>query len=124
MSHTQKKHKVDRSFFIIAGCGASWATAAVSKQHYKEAHDHDAGERQAPETPEELEGPEDHHSMVYQVTKSVATGGLGQPGPRVEDTGTRGTKRLEFDHETPPNAKLRKTYKGGEGHGGPTLLVH
>ena len=49
MSHTQKKHKVDRSFFIIAGCGASWATAAVSKQHYKEAHDHDAGERQAPE---------------------------------------------------------------------------
>ena len=51
------EHNVDKSFCIIAGCGFSQITAAGLKQHYKEAHDHDAGERQAPEEPEDLKGP-------------------------------------------------------------------
>ena len=109
---------MDRSFCLIAGCGVSRETAAGLKQHYKEAHDHNAGERQAPEEPEDLKGLEEHHKMVHQGTQSVATGGHGQPPPRAVYTGARGTKRPESSRETPPNAKRRKTNKGGGGHDG------
>ena len=62
-----------------------------------------------------MEGPEEHHSMVYQVNQSVATGGHGQPGPRAVYIGARGTKRPESYRQPPPNAKHHKSNKGGGG---------
>ena len=93
---------MDRSFCIKAGCGGCWETAAGVKKHYKEAHDHEAGERQAPEELEDLEGPEEQHNMVHQGTQSVAT------GRQAVYTGAKGTKRPESGRKTPPNAKRRR----------------
>ena len=114
----KRELNVDKFFCIIACCGVSQRTAAGLKHHYKEAHDHNTGERQAPEEPEDLEGPEEHHNRAEQGTQSGATGEHGQPPPRAVHTGVRGTKRQESGHETPPNAKRSKTNKGGGGHDG------
>ena len=83
------------------------------KYHYKEVHDHDTGERQAPEEPEDPEKPEEHHNRVHQEAQSMATGGYGQPPPRTGHTRAQGTKRPESGHKTPPDAKPGKTNKGG-----------
>ena len=66
---------------------------------------------------------------IWKGRKSTTTGftkgprawlqaGTASPRQRAVYTGARGTKRPESSHETPPNAKRRKTNKGGGGHDG------
>ena len=95
----KRVHNVDRVFCIIAGCGVSQRSAAGLKYHFKEIHDHDTGECQAPEKPEE------HHNRGHEEAQSRATD-------------KQGTKRLKGNHKTPPDAKRVKTNRGGEGQDG------
>ena len=116
--HMKREHNMDKFFCIIAGCGVSQRTAAGIKHHYREAHNHDAGEQRAPGEPEDLEGPEEHHNRVHQGTQSRATCGHGQTPPREGHTGDRGTKRPKKGCEAPPNTEWVKTNKDGRGHNG------
>ena len=67
--HMKREHNMDKFFCIIACCGFSQRSVAGLKYHFKEIHDHDTGECQAPEKPEE------HHNRVHKEAKSMATGG-------------------------------------------------
>ena len=116
--HMKWEHSVDKFFCIIDNCGVKQKTEAGKKPHYKEAHDHGAGERQAREEPEELEGPREHHNRVQQGIDYGATGRRGQNPPRAGQTGHRGTKRPEKGCETPPNTEGRKASKDNRRHDG------
>ena len=97
--HMKREHSVDKFFCIIAGSGVKQRTVAGMKHHYKEVHDHGAGEQQALEEPEDLEGPGEHRNRVHQGIKrgpqadTVRTHqGRGRPateGPRDQRKGAR-----------------------------------